>query len=95
MQHQVLPKALLKICSHSECESQGSLAFRAAFFSNDRQPGIPQTPGSVRPGASAARLLMPSVGVAATRPGDDVEEVCVTLGSSRPMNDFMDTVTEG
>ena len=38
---------------------------------------------------------MPSVGVAATRPGDDVEEVCVTLGSSRPMNDFMDTVTEG
>ena len=82
-------------CSHSECESQGSpQAFRAAFRSNDRQPGIPQTPGSVRPGAFAARLLMPSVGVAATRPGDDVEEVSVTLGSSSAIDDVMDTVTD-
>ena len=48
----------------------------------------------MKPGASAARLLMLSFGVAATRPSDDVEEVCVNLGSSRPMHDFMDTVTE-
>ena len=37
---------------------------------------------------------MPSVGVAATRPGDDVEEVSVTLGSSSAIDDVMDTVTD-